>query len=109
MPDKNSKIKQISARDLYKSLGKNPILIDVRTSEEYERGKIEESINIPLSELATSIHSAVPDKKSLVYLYCLSGSRSDLAAGIMQNLGYTNVFSLASGLLAWRANLYPVS
>ena len=86
----------------------NIVIIDVRTPEELQRGKIENSINIPLDELDEMIESKVPDKNAEVYLYCLSGSRSLVAAQIMDELGYKNVNNVNSGLLAWRNNKYPL-
>lgn len=89
-------------------LGGSIFIIDVRTPMELARGKIEGSMNIPLDIFEEEVEKKIPDKNSEVYLYCLSGSRSSMAAQIMDNLGYKNVFSLTSGLLSWRANNFPL-
>lgn len=83
------------------------VIVDVRTPIEIARGKIEGSISIPLDFFEDSIEKKVPDKKENVYLYCLSGSRSIIAAQIMERKGYKNVFNVLSGMLAWRAKGYP--
>lgn len=89
-------------------INKDVVLIDVRTPGEYARGKIKGSINLPVEDLPSIIETVVKDKAQTIYAYCLSGSRSDLAVSDMQDMGYTNVFSVTSGLLAWRAKQYPL-
>lgn len=86
----------------------NFILLDVRTPGEFSRGKLAGSINLPVNEVSEKVESIIPDKTSLVYVYCLSGSRSATAVEIMLNLGYSNVFDMPHGLLAWRVKGYPV-
>jgi phage shock protein E len=105
-----SDIPQITADEVKKTIDeKNDFtLLDVRTMEEYARGKIESAINIPVYELSSKIGENVPDKNKLIYVYCLSGSRSDVAVQIMIQLGYTNVFGMTSGLLMWRSKKYPL-
>ena len=44
----------------------------------------------------------VPDKSTEVILYCGGGFRSALAADVLQQMGYTNVFSMAGGWKAWK-------
>ena len=87
----------------------NVILLDVRTVGEYSRNKLENARNLPLDEVAESIESIVPDKSTKVYVYCLSGSRSVHAVDAMVKFGYTNVFNMTDGLLAWRSKGYSVS
>lgn len=89
-------------------LGEKITIIDVRTPMEVSRGKIEGSINIPLDFFDSEIESKVKDKNSEVYLYCLSGGRSIMAAQIMERKGYKNVNNVISGLLAWRSKSYPL-
>lgn len=84
------------------------VIIDVRTPMEVSRGKIENSTNIPLDFFESEIERKIKDKNTEVYLYCLSGSRSIIAAQIMDRKGYKNVFNVLSGMLAWRAKSYPL-
>lgn len=86
----------------------NVILLDVRTVEEYSRNKLEHAINLPLDEVADRIDPCIPDKSIKIYVYCLSGSRSIHAVDAMLKLGYTNVFNMTGGLLAWRAKGYSL-
>lgn len=83
-------------------------IIDVRNPQELSRGRIENSINVPLDNFDFEIEVKVPDKNAQIYLYCLSGSRSIIAAQIMEKLGYKNVFNLTHGLLEWRIKKLPL-
>lgn len=104
-----SKVPTISVDDVKMSIDKNQSvnIIDVRTPEEVVRGKIVGSINVPVDNI-TKIKSLISDKNSTIYLYCLSGSRSNIATEQLQQMGYTNVFSMANGLLAWKIKQYPL-
>jgi rhodanese-related sulfurtransferase len=101
---------QVTAEDVKKALDEKEqcILLDVRTPAEYQRGKIEGSINVPVDMVEDEILSVIPDKSAKIYVYCLSGSRSIAAVFAMIKLGYTNVFDMSHGLLAWRAKYFPV-
>ncbi len=104
----NQKIPQVSASDVYRAVTeKNEcVILDVRTPQEYARGKIAGSINVPLSDIGKNIQNIIPDKSVTIYVYCLSGSRSVLAVDTMTHMGYTHVYNIISGLLAWRGSKY---
>lgn len=70
------------------------VLLDVRTKEEYEQGRIEGFRNIPLDEIREHL-SEIPQEKD-IYVICQSGLRSYVAARILAGRGY-NVCSLAGG------------
>lgn len=82
------------------------VVIDVRTAPEVERGKIKGSVNIPLDIINNELGRISKDKSVLVY--CLSGSRSAVAAGILEDQGYGKVYNLSNGLLGWRMNQFPL-
>lgn len=104
------KVPQITVDDVKTSLAakENVVLLDVRTPQEYQKGRISGSINIPVDEIENQVNRRVPDKKQKIFVYCLSGSRSVFAVNSMITQGYTNVFDITSGLLAWRAKQYPL-
>ena len=102
---------QITADEVYSAVQdkKDVLFLDVRTPGEYSKGHIENSIHLPVEEVATQIESVLPDKAKTVYVYCLSGSRSTVAVNVMTQLGYTNAFSMTNGLLMWRSKHYPLT
>jgi len=75
------------------------ILLDVRTKNEYNAGKISDAINIPLDELRNRI-GELP-KGKIIYLYCLGGLRGYLAQRILTQHGFTNNFNLSGGYQLW--------
>jgi rhodanese-related sulfurtransferase len=99
------KVPTISAKEVKAALDSNVpcILLDVRTPGECARGIIKGALTIPVDQIAGQVETAIPNKAATIYVYCLSGSRSVFAVDAMIKLGYTSVFSMTSGLLAWRA------
>jgi molybdopterin/thiamine biosynthesis adenylyltransferase/rhodanese-related sulfurtransferase len=85
-----------------KSNGVGPILIDVREKDEYLEGFIPGARWIPRGFLELRIEDQVPEKGADVILYCAGGVRSALAARALEDLGYTNVKSMAGGFTAWK-------
>jgi phage shock protein E len=103
------KVLQLSSEELKKLIDNNSnfLLLDVRSPEEYERGRIKGSVNIPYELVGEKLSLLVPDKKTKIVVYCLSGSRSIVAALKLLGLGYVDVWDLTGGLLTWRAKGYP--
>ncbi len=85
----------------------NPLLVDVRESSEFQNGHIPSTVLIPLRKMRTEGLSLPHDRP--VILICRSGRRSTLAAIILQDLGYSNVYNMKGGMLAWEAAGYPVA
>ena len=70
------------------------IIIDVREPLEFKLGHVKGAINIPPSKLMAGAAKLenVPKDTELV-LYCISGSRSNVAINILKDLGYTNLIN----------------
>jgi molybdopterin/thiamine biosynthesis adenylyltransferase/rhodanese-related sulfurtransferase len=82
--------------------GAGPILIDVREKDEWTEGFIPGARWISRGFLEQRIEDQVPEKSSEIVLYCAGGTRSALAARSLEELGYTNVKSMAGGFSAWK-------
>ncbi|HAS73865.1 MAG TPA: CoA-disulfide reductase [Clostridiales bacterium UBA8960] len=67
-----------------------PLIVDVRTEEEYSYGAIPGAINIPLDELEAKIET-FEDKDRKIILYCASGARSAYGVQILKAYGFTNL------------------
>ena len=76
----------------------NVFLIDVRSSREFEEGHLNSAINIPIFNIKNNIKNVVPNKQSIIILYCSTGYRSQEAKGILTGLGYENVYNLKDGI-----------
>ncbi len=76
-------------------------ILDVRTPREYDRTRIEGSVNIPLSRLRSRI-AEVPRGRRVI-VHCASGYRSAIAASILGQHGFEDLGDLAGGINAWLA------
>jgi molybdopterin/thiamine biosynthesis adenylyltransferase/rhodanese-related sulfurtransferase len=83
-------------------------LIDVRERDEFVDGHIEGAEFVPRGLLDLKIEDLVPDKNKKVVLYCGGGTRSALAAKSLEDIGYSDVESMAGGFGAWKEAGYPV-
>jgi sulfur-carrier protein adenylyltransferase/sulfurtransferase len=83
------------------------VLIDVRESDEWRQGHIQNAVFIPRGFLELRIEEKVPDHKTPVILQCASGTRSLLAARTLRELGYENIFNLTGGFNAWKDKGLP--
>lgn len=74
-------------------------IVDVRTVAEFEGGHIPGAENVPLDQLEASMASFDPAEPILVY--CATGSRSVEAMRILSAAGFSTVYNLTSGIVAW--------
>ncbi len=75
------------------------VLVDVRNDDEVAKGIIPNALHIPLASLPTQYSMLTPEKP--IVLYCHSGIRSAKAASFLANNGYSSLFNLSGGVLAW--------
>jgi len=75
------------------------VLLDVRTPEEYRSGHIPGSKNVSLQTI-DRVGSVAENKDTALYVYCQSGARSRQAAGMLKQMGYTNVHNIG-GIAAY--------
>lgn len=78
------------------------LALDVREPDEFEQGTLPLSIHIPRGHLEAQIESKITDKDAPIVVYCAGGVRSAFAAKTLQELGYTNVVSMAGGFGKWK-------
>jgi len=88
--------------------GGDVVLIDTREPHEYQEAHLEDGKLVPPGLLGDEIATAAPDKSARTIIYCRSGNRSYKAAEQMERLGYTDVASMAGGILAWQEQGLPV-
>ena len=91
--------KEISYKELSEMIKKKKcILVDVRSSQEYEEGHLNGAINIPIYHIKKNIKQIIESTDSLIILYCSSGYRSNQAKAILESFGYDNVYTLKGGI-----------
>lgn len=101
-PFKNIDVAQMKA--VAENLGKDQVIIDVRTPDEINKGYIQGTMNINfyLADFEDKIKALDKDKE--YYVYCRSGGRSAKASKLMNKLGFNKVYNLEGGYQAWEKN-----
>ena len=84
------------------------VVIDVCEPDEFARGHVIGSKNLPLGQLEDKLGQVVKNKSTQVIMVCQVGARSSRAAATARKLGYDNVQSLSGGLKAWAAASMPI-
>ena len=74
----------------------NSYLIDVRPAASYKMKTIPDSVNIPISEIRDRVDEIPADRK--VVLFCNTGHTSYIAARILAQRGFSNVYSFMGGI-----------
>jgi len=82
----------------------NPLVIDCRTTEEYEEGHLQHAVNIPLQHLSLRKDDLPCKCSDAFFVYCKSGNRSGTFAVYLRTLGFTKCQSVAGGYEAWGEN-----
>ena len=80
---------------------KEGIIIDVRTSEEFQSGHLKDASNIDYYSDDFSNKINLVQRDVPIYLYCRSGGRSSSAAKKMLKLGFKEVYNLNDGISSW--------
>ncbi|MFM9069982.1 MAG: molybdopterin-synthase adenylyltransferase MoeB [Acidimicrobiaceae bacterium] len=98
-----SKIKEVDTETASEKIASNQVVVlDVREPDEFEQGALKNVIHIPRGHLEAQVESKIVDKNSPVIVYCAGGVRSAFAAKTLQELGYSNVLSMAGGFGKWK-------
>ena len=95
-------VREADAESTKQLQGAGATLIDVREQDEVDQGAIPGAIHIPRGYLEMRVENAVPDRDTPIVVYCAGGTRSLFGAETLQQLGYSNVRSLAGGFNGWK-------
>jgi phage shock protein E len=86
----------VSAAAARAYLKEGALILDVRTTGEFNSRHLPGAINLPLDDLIEGAPRLAPDKSRVLLLHCLSGARSGVARRQLKELGYSRVFNLGS-------------
>ena len=102
--DAKTRIKEVTVAETRNRLTANrdALLIDVREDHEWLTSHAAGAIHLGKGIIERDVEMTVPDKSTEMILYCGGGYRSALTADVLQNMGYTNVWSMAGGWKAWK-------
>lgn len=76
-------------------------LVDVRSPGEFSEGHLHGAVNMNVNGSGYKEQFNTLDKNRPVFVYCLSGGRSGNAAGIMQDMGFKEVYNMDGGIMRW--------
>jgi len=97
---------EISIAQAYEKYQKGVFFLDVRTQAEWDSFHIPKTTLITLDQLAARVNEVPQDREIVVV--CRTGNRSQQGRNILVQADYEQVFSMSSGVNAWRAAGYPV-
>lgn len=84
------------------------ILIDCREQAEWDQGHIKGAKLVPLGEIASHIEK-MTDKEAPVYIQCRSGQRSMKACQMLLACGFTDLYNVEGGIIAWQNAGFSIS
>lgn len=81
-----------------------PLILDVRSPQEFERGHVPGAINIPHDQLAQRLQELAIQKTDEVVVYCRSGRRAANAGAVLKANQFTNVRDLTGHWMEWSSH-----
>lgn len=85
-----------------------PLLLDVRTAEDYASRHIVDAVNIPLEELEKRVDELAPDQERPIAIICTTDRRSRKAAQMLGREGFADVHVVLGGMTQWQKQSLPV-
>jgi molybdopterin/thiamine biosynthesis adenylyltransferase/rhodanese-related sulfurtransferase len=99
--DTKARITEIQPDEAEERLG-HATFLDVREQDEHDQGTIPGSVFIPRGHLESQAETKLLDRDKPIVVYCAGGVRSAFAAETLQQLGFTDVVSMAGGFGRWK-------
>jgi rhodanese-related sulfurtransferase len=106
-----SRVATIRGGDLVGLLGTDaePLLLDVRSREEFSEGHIPGAVNIPYDELPDRLDELAGHRDEEIVVYCRTGRRAKIAEATLAGAGFANVRDLAGHMTEWKEARRPVT
>jgi rhodanese-related sulfurtransferase len=98
-----SQIRSVPITEYSSAQGKNEVLLDVRTPEEFKEGHLASAVNINWYDADFAEQIQRLDKEKPIYVYCKAGGRSAKASKALDSLGFKNIVDLTGGYDAVKA------
>jgi rhodanese-related sulfurtransferase len=92
----------IKASIVYESLGKNLLVIDLRSPEIFARGHIKGAVNRQFEELPVYFETGIkPFEYDKIVIVCEDGQISSYTTSLLRLMGYGNVYCMRWGMSSW--------
>ncbi len=103
---------EVNAANDFVSEDDSVVILDVRTPVEFEMSHIATSVNVDVQDESFDEMIAQLDRNKTYIVHCTKnpiGGRSGQALESMQKLGFTHLYSLEGGYLAWKDAGLPLT
>jgi rhodanese-related sulfurtransferase len=84
------------------------LVLDIRDAKDFAAGHLPRARHIPLDELSNRVEEIGKYKDKPVIVTCRSGSRAGAATRVLRKAGFSAVYQLKGGLVAWEQASLPV-
>ena len=107
-PEAEPAYRQITQEEAKKMMDTQEVMVlDVREQEEFDAGHIPGAVLLPVGTITEETAAAViPERDTVVLVYCRSGNRSKTASAALAELGYANVYEFG-GINTWPYEVEP--
>lgn len=85
-----------------------PLVLDVRTPEEWAAGHVPGALNVPHQDLPARLQEFEDFREREVVVYCERGGRASVAEAALREAGFRDVRQLEGNMSGWRARGLPV-
>ena len=86
----------------------SPVVLDVRSPEEFRTGHVPGAVNIPHRQVGARIGELAAGKERGIVVYCEGGPRAEYAEQVLKNAGFERLYHLEGDMAAWRMNRLPM-
>jgi rhodanese-related sulfurtransferase len=94
----------IKASVVNESIGKNLLVVDLRSPEQFREGHIEGAVNRKFEELPAWFESGIkPFEYDKIIMVCNDGQLSSYTTCLLRLMGYGNVFAMRWGMSSWNS------
>ncbi len=99
-----AQVGSISSQELESRIqaGQAPLILDVRTPEEFAGGHVPGAVNMPYTQVPRRASDLGVSPDTEIVVYCQSGGRAGAAEQSLASQGYSNIVDLKGHMLGWR-------
>ncbi len=103
---------EVNAAKDFVAHNENAVIMDVRTTVEYEMSHITGAVNVNVQDESFQDMVVALDPNKTYIVHCTknpAGGRSSRALETLQRLGFKNLYSLEGGYVAWKDAELPLT
>jgi rhodanese-related sulfurtransferase len=105
-----SKVKELTPAGLTTLINReSPLLIDISPRDNFEKGHIPGARHVAMSQFDPENKSLASARELPVVMICRSGQTAGKAAQRLVKAGFSSVYVLGGGMLAWQQAQLPVA